>query len=146
MVDMAHVAGLVAAGVPEPAAHADVVTSTTPQDPARPARRPHPGPQEPEDFYKKLNSMVFPGIQGGPLMHVIAAKAVAFKEALQPEFKTYQQQVVTNARAMAAVLQQRGYKHRLRRHRQPPDADRPVAKALHRQGRGRRAWPTPTSR
>src|SRR5690606_22238281 len=63
-----------------------------------------------EDFYKKLNSAVFPGIQGGPLMHVIAAKAVAFKEALSPEFKAYQKQVVTNARAMAAVLQQRGYR------------------------------------
>jgi glycine hydroxymethyltransferase len=91
-----------------------------------------------EDFYKKLNSAVFPGIQGGPLMHVIAAKAVAFKEALSTEFKTYQRQVVANARAMAAVLQQRGLQDRLRRHRQPSDADRPLRQTLHRQGRGRR--------
>jgi len=110
-VDMAHVAGLVAAGeYPDPLPHAHVVTSTT----HKTLRGPRGGiilaKGQNDDFYKKLNSAVFPGIQGGPLMHVIAAKAVAFKEALQPEFKTYQRQVVTNARAMAAVLQQRGYK------------------------------------
>lgn len=110
-VDMAHVAGLVAAGeYPDPLPHAHVVTSTT----HKTLRGPRGGvilaKGQGDDFYKKLNSAVFPGIQGGPLMHVIAAKAVAFKEALRPEFKTYQRQVVTNARAMAAVLQQRGYK------------------------------------
>ncbi|KJS07700.1 MAG: serine hydroxymethyltransferase [Gammaproteobacteria bacterium BRH_c0] len=110
-VDMAHVAGLVAAGeYPSPLPHAHVVTSTT----HKTLRGPRGGiilsKGQGDDFYKKLNSAVFPGIQGGPLMHVIAAKAVAFKEALAPEFKTYQKQVVTNARAMAAVLQQRGYK------------------------------------
>jgi len=110
-VDMAHVAGLVAAGeYPNPLPHAHVVTSTT----HKTLRGPRGGiilaKGQDEDFYKKLNSAVFPGIQGGPLMHIIAAKAVAFKEALRPEFKTYQRQVVTNARAMAAVLQQRGYK------------------------------------
>ena len=110
-VDMAHVAGLVATGeYPSPLPHAHVVTSTT----HKTLRGPRGGiilsKGQGEDFYKKLNSAVFPGIQGGPLMHVIAAKAVAFKEALSPEFKTYQKQVVTNARAMAAVLQQRGYK------------------------------------
>ena len=110
-VDMAHVAGLVAAGeYPDPLPHAHVVTSTT----HKTLRGPRGGiilsKGQDDDFYKKINSAVFPGIQGGPLMHVIAAKAIAFKEALRPEFKTYQQQVVTNARAMAATLQQRGYK------------------------------------
>lgn len=110
-VDMAHVAGLVAAGVyPSPLPHAHVVTSTT----HKTLRGPRGGiilaQGQGEDFYKKLDSAVFPGIQGGPLMHVIAAKAIAFKEALQPGFKVYQQQVVDNARAMAQVLQQRGYR------------------------------------
>lgn len=110
-VDMAHVAGLVAVGeYPDPLPHAHVVTSTT----HKTLRGPRGGiilsKGQDEGFYKKLNSAVFPGIQGGPLMHVIAAKAVAFKEALRPEFKTYQRQVVTNARAMATVLQQRDYK------------------------------------
>lgn len=110
-VDMAHVAGLVAAGeYPNPLPHAHVVTSTT----HKTLRGPRGGiilsKGQDEDFYKKLNSAVFPGIQGGPLMHVIAAKAVAFKEALRPEFKSYQRQVIANARAMAAVLQQRGHK------------------------------------
>jgi glycine hydroxymethyltransferase len=108
-VDMAHVAGLVAAGVyPNPVPFADVVTTTTHKTLRGPRgglilARPHP------DLHKKFNSMVFPGTQGGPLMHVIAAKAVAFLEALQPEFKTYSAQVVANARAMTAVLQQRGF-------------------------------------
>lgn len=110
-VDMAHVAGLVAAGeYPDPLPHAHVVTSTT----HKTLRGPRGGiilsSGQEEGFYKKLDSAVFPGTQGGPLMHIIAAKAVAFKEALRPEFKTYQQQVIINARAMAAVLQQRGHK------------------------------------
>ncbi len=110
-VDMAHVAGLVAAGVyPSPLPHAHVVTSTT----HKTLRGPRGGlivaKGASEELVKKLQSIVFPGIQGGPLEHVIAAKAVAFLEALQPEFKTYQQQVVANARAMAAALQARGYK------------------------------------
>jgi glycine hydroxymethyltransferase len=110
VVDMAHVAGLIAAGVyPSPVQIADVTTSTT----HKTLRGPRGGiilAKENEEITKKLNSLVFPGTQGGPLMHVIAAKAVAFLEALQPEFKTYQQQVVDNARAMAAVMQERGYK------------------------------------
>jgi len=110
LVDMAHFAGLVAAGVyPSPMPHAHVVTSTT----HKTLRGPRGGiilAQEDAAIQKKLNSMVFPGTQGGPLMHVIAAKAVAFKEALEPGFKIYQQQVVDNARAMAAVLMDRGYR------------------------------------
>ena len=110
LVDMAHIAGLVAAGIyPSPVPHAHVVTSTT----HKTLRGPRGGiilAGEDEGIQKKLNSLVFPGTQGGPLMHVIAAKAVAFKEALQPGFKEYQQQVVDNARAMAAVLMDRGYK------------------------------------
>lgn len=109
LVDMAHVAGLVAAGVyPSPVAIADVTTSTT----HKTLRGPRGGlilARDNPDIEKKLNSMIFPGIQGGPLMHVIAAKAVAFKEALQPEFTQYQQQVVDNAKVMAATLMQRGY-------------------------------------
>jgi glycine hydroxymethyltransferase len=110
VVDMAHVAGLVATGhYPNPVPFADVATTTT----HKTLRGPRgglilAGPNP--DVHKKLNSMVFPGTQGGPLMHVIAAKAVAFKEALQPEFKTYCAQVVDNARAMARALQKRGYK------------------------------------
>lgn len=110
-VDMAHVAGLVAAGVyPSPLPHAHVVTSTT----HKTLRGPRGGiilaKGADEELVKKLQSIVFPGIQGGPLMHVIAAKAVAFKEALAPEFKQYQQQVVKNAKAMAEVIIRRGYK------------------------------------
>ena len=108
-VDMAHVAGLVAAGVyPSPVQIADVTTSTT----HKTLRGPRGGiilAKANPEIEKKLNSLVFPGTQGGPLMHVIAAKAVAFKEALQPEFKTYQQQVVNNARAMAEVFKDRGF-------------------------------------
>ncbi|NGX16918.1 serine hydroxymethyltransferase [Wenzhouxiangella sp. XN24] len=110
MADMAHVAGLVAAGVyPSPVPYADVVTSTT----HKTLRGPRGGiilAKRNEALEKKLNSLVFPGTQGGPLMHVIAAKAVAFKEALQPEFKAYQEQVVANARAMAETLMTRGYR------------------------------------
>lgn len=110
-VDMAHVAGLVAAGVyPDPLPHAHVVTSTT----HKTLRGPRGGiivaKGASEDLVKKLQSIVFPGIQGGPLMHVIAAKAVAFKEALEPEFTAYQQQVVKNAQAMAQTIISRGYK------------------------------------
>ena len=110
-VDMAHVAGLIAAGVyPSPLPHAHVVTSTT----HKTLRGPRGGivlaKGLPEDMVKKLQSIVFPGIQGGPLMHVIAAKAVAFKEALEPEFKIYQQQVAKNADAMAKTMIARGYK------------------------------------
>ena len=109
MVDMAHVAGLVAAGVyPSPVPIADVTTSTT----HKTLRGPRGGiilAKSNPEIEKKLNSLVFPGTQGGPLMHVIAAKAVAFKEALLPEFKAYQQQVVDSARAMAGVFVERGY-------------------------------------
>ena len=106
MVDMAHYAGLVAAGVyPNPVPHADVVTSTT----HKTLRGPRGGLILMKDAVaKQINSAIFPGIQGGPLMHVIAGKAVAFKEALSPEFKAYQQQVVKNAAAMAETLVQRG--------------------------------------
>ena len=109
-VDMAHVAGLVAAGeYPNPTQIADITTTTT----HKTLRGPRGGlilAKANPEIEKKLNSMVFPGTQGGPLMHVIAGKAVAFKEALSPEFKTYAKQVVANARAMAEVIQQRGYK------------------------------------
>jgi len=109
VVDMAHVAGLVAAGIyPNPLPHADVVTTTT----HKTLRGPRGGlilARANDEVTKKLNSMVFPGTQGGPLMHVIAAKAVALKEALQPEFRDYQRQVLANARAMAARLAQNGY-------------------------------------
>jgi glycine hydroxymethyltransferase len=110
LVDMAHVAGLVAAGVyPSPVPHAHVTTSTT----HKTLRGPRGGiilAQDDEAIHKKLNSQVFPGTQGGPLMHVIAAKAVAFKEALDPTFHDYQVAVVDNARAMAEVMMERGYK------------------------------------
>ncbi|MES2091445.1 MAG: serine hydroxymethyltransferase [Pseudomonadota bacterium] len=107
MVDMAHYAGLIAAGVyPNPVPHADVVTSTTHKS----LRGPRGGIilMRGEEIAKKINSAIFPGIQGGPLMHVIAGKAVAFKEALSPEFKAYQQQVVKNAAALADTLTKRG--------------------------------------
>lgn len=110
VVDMAHVAGLIATGLyPNPVPIADVVTSTT----HKTLRGPRGGiilARENEEITKKLSSMVFPGTQGGPLMHVIAGKAVAFLEALQPEFKVYQQQVINNAKAMAGKFMERGYK------------------------------------
>jgi glycine hydroxymethyltransferase len=109
VVDMAHVAGLCAVDVyPNPVPDAHVVTTTT----HKTLRGPRGGmilSNADEDIRKKLNSLVFPGTQGGPLMHVIAAKAVAFKEALEPDFKAYQEQVVTNARAMASTMLERGY-------------------------------------
>ncbi len=108
-VDMAHVAGLIAAGVyPNPVPHAHVVTTTTHKTLAGP-RGGLILSNEGDAFYKKLNSAVFPGGQGGPLMHVIAGKAVAFKEALEPEFKDYQARVVANAKAMVAEFLERGY-------------------------------------
>jgi glycine hydroxymethyltransferase len=108
MVDMAHIAGLVATGLhPSPVPYAEFVTTTT----HKTLRGPRGGMILcREEFAKKLNSNIFPGIQGGPLMHVIAAKAVAFKEALSPEFKTYQAQIVKNAKALAAALMQRGFR------------------------------------
>jgi len=110
LVDMAHVAGLVAAGVyPNPVPYADVVTTTT----HKTLRGPRGGlilARANDELTKKFNSLIFPGTQGGPLMHVIAAKAVAFLEALQPDFKGYQEQVIANARAMASELMARGYK------------------------------------
>ena len=109
-VDMAHVAGLVAAGLyPNPVPFADIVTSTTHKTLRGPRGGIIVGRANP-DIEKKIASMVFPGTQGGPLMHVIAAKAVAFKEALEPAFKDYQKQVIANARAMAGVFVERGYK------------------------------------
>jgi glycine hydroxymethyltransferase len=109
LVDMAHVAGLVAAGAyPTPVPYADVCTTTT----HKTLRGPRGGliiARENPELTKRFNSLVFPGTQGGPLMHVIAAKAIALKEALEPEFKTYQQQVLKNAKVMAEVLMERGY-------------------------------------
>jgi glycine hydroxymethyltransferase len=108
LVDMAHVSGLVAAGLyPSPVPYADVVTSTT----HKTLRGPRSGiilAKSNETLEKKLNSAVFPGSQGGPLMHVIAAKAVCFKEALEPDFKLYMKQVIDNAQLMCKVIQDRG--------------------------------------
>ena len=110
VVDMAHVSGLVAAGVyPSPVPHAHVVTSTTHKTLAGPRSGIILACDDPE-LHKKLNSAVFPGSQGGPLMHVIAAKAVCFKEAMEPAFRSYQEQVIANARAMAETFVARGYK------------------------------------
>jgi glycine hydroxymethyltransferase len=108
LVDMAHIAGLVAAGVhPSPVGYADIITSTT----HKTLRGPRGGLiLSNAELGKKINSQIFPGIQGGPLMHVITAKAVAFKEALLPEFTEYQKQVVKNAAVLAKVLMERGYK------------------------------------
>lgn len=110
-VDMAHVAGLIAADVyPNPVPHAHVVTTTTHKTLAGPRGGLILAKGGDEELYKKLNSAVFPGGQGGPLMHVIAGKAVALKEAMEPEFKVYQQKVATNAKAMVEVFLARGYK------------------------------------
>ncbi|MEI7345335.1 serine hydroxymethyltransferase [Dickeya chrysanthemi] len=109
-VDMAHVAGLIAAGVyPNPVPHAHIVTTTTHKTLAGPRGGLILAKGGDEELYKKLNSAVFPGGQGGPLMHVIAGKAVALKEAMEPEFKTYQQQVAKNAKAMVEVFLSRGF-------------------------------------
>ena len=108
MADIAHIAGLVAAGChPNPVPHADIVTTTT----HKTLRGPRGGLiMAREDHAKALNSMVFPGIQGGPLMHVIAAKAVCLKEALSPEFREYQQQVILNAKALADGMERNGFR------------------------------------
>lgn len=109
VADMAHVAGLVAAGVyPSPVPHADVVTTTTHKS----LRGPRGGlilARENPEITKKFQSLIFPGTQGGPLMHAIAGKAVAFREAQDPSFRVYQEQVITNAKAMAAAVMERGY-------------------------------------
>jgi len=109
MVDMAHIAGLVAAGLHQnPCDYADIVTSTT----HKTLRGPRGGIILTNDFelYKNINRVIFPGIQGGPLMHVIAAKAAAFKEALSPEFKTYQKHVIENAKELAKELKELGFR------------------------------------
>src|SRR5271156_123286 len=108
LADIAHIAGLVAAGIhPSPMEHADFVTTTT----HKTLRGPRGGLiLTREKFAKEIDSQVFPGIQGGPLMHVIAAKAVALAEALRPEFKTYQQQVVRNAKALAEGMKKNGFR------------------------------------
>ena len=128
MVDMAHFAGLVAGGVhPTPFPHAHVVTTTT----HKTLRGPRGGVilTNDEEIAKKINSAVFPGLQGGPLMHVIAAKAVAFGEALRPSFKVYAKNVVENAKALAETLKSQRLRHRLGRHRHPSDAGRSAARS-----------------
>ena len=140
MVDMAHIAGLVAGGQhPSPLPHAHVVTTTTHKS----LRGPRGGMIlcNDEAIAKKMNSAVFPGLQGGPLMHVIAAKAVAFAEALKPEFKDYARNVVDNARDAGPEPQGYRPRHRFGRHRQPPDAGRPAAQERHRQARRGSPWP-----
>ena len=134
MFDIAHPAGLVAGGVhPNPVGVADVVTLTT----HKTLRGPRGGAIlcRPE-LAKAIDSAVFPGLQGGPLEHVIAAKAVAFREAAQPSFRDYAAAVVANARALAAALARRGVPARVGGHRQPPDPRRPAAlrRRAHRQG------------
>ena len=109
MVDMAHIAGLVATGLhPNPCDYADIVTTTT----HKTLRGPRGGMILTNNFeiYKKINSALFPGIQGGPLMHIIAAKAICFEEDLQPEFKTYCEQIIKNCKALAEALKEKGYK------------------------------------
>ena len=142
MVDMAHFAGLVAGGVhPSPFPHAHIVTSTT----HKTLRGPRGGfiLTNDEELGKKINSAVFPGLQGGPLMHVIAAKAVAFGEALRPSFKIYAKNVAENAKALAETLKSKGLRYRLRRHRHASDAGRSAAEEADRQGRRRGARPRP---
>ena len=134
MVDMAHIAGLVAAGLhPSPIPYADVVTTTT----HKTLRGPRGGMilcnKEAAEKYN-FNKAIFPGTQGGPLEHVIAAKAVCLGEALKPEFKAYQRQVVKNAKALADTLQKQGFKIPHRRHRQPFDAGGPARYGDFRQG------------
>ena len=142
MVDMAHFAGLVAGGAhPSPFPHAHVVTSTT----HKTLRGPRGGLilTDDEAIAKKVNSAIFPGLQGGPLMHVIAAKAVAFGEALTPEFKAYARQVVDNAKVLADSVVRRRLRDRVGRHRQPPHAGRPAAQEADRQGGRGGARPRP---
>ena len=138
LVDMAHFAGLVAGGVhASPVPHAHVTTTTTHKS----LRGPRGGLIlcNDEALAKKLNSAIFPGLQGGPLMHVIAAKAVAFAEALRPDFKIYARNVVENAKALAEIAARRGPRHRLRRHRQPFDAGRSAAQGPQGQRLGKGA-------
>ena len=137
--DIAHIAGLVVAGLhPSPIPHADFVTTTT----HKTLRGPRGGlAMCTEKWAKDLDRAVFPGMQGGPLMHVIAAKAVSFQEALRPDFKEYQRQIVANAQVLAKTLTRRGTAPRLGRHRQPPAADRRLREGRHRQGRGEGARP-----
>ena len=133
MSDIAHYAGLVAAGLyPSPVGIADFVTTTTHKTLRGPRGGLILGRPEQE---KAVNSAIFPGLQGGPLMHVIAAKAVALGEALRPDFKDYQRSVIANARAMAATLQQARPAHRLRRHGLPHVPARSAGQEHHRQGR-----------
>ena len=142
MVDMAHFAGLVAGGAhPSPFPHAHVVTTTT----HKTLRGPRGGAilTNDEELAKKLNSAVFPGMQGGPLMHVIAAKAVAFGEALRPSFRLYAKNVVENAKALAETLKAARPRYRLRRHRHAPHAGRSAQEAPDRQGGGGRARARP---
>jgi glycine hydroxymethyltransferase len=130
---MAHYAGLIAAGYyPNPVPHADVVTSTT----HKTLRGPRGGIiLMKAEHEKALNSAIFPGLQGGPLMHVIAAKAVAFKEAAEPSFKRYQEQVIANARVMARVLgEETRPAHRFRPYREPCVPGGPPVQKHHRQG------------
>ena len=132
-VDMAHIAGLVAAGLHQsPVPYADVVTTTT----HKTLRGPRGGVilTNNEELAKKFNKAIFPGTQGGPLEHVIAAKAVCFGEALKPEFKAYQQRVVDNAKALADSPPESGLQSGFRRHGQPPHADRPARHRRYRQG------------
>ncbi len=131
MVDMAHIAGLVATGVhPSPVPYADFVTTTT----HKTLRGPRGGIiLYKEKYAKQLNSAVFPGSQGGPLEHVIAAKAVALKQAASPEFAAYQKQVLANARALAQALTERRLSHRFRRHRHSPHACRSDLQGSYRQ-------------
>ena len=140
LVDMAHFAGLVAGGVhASPVPHAHVTTTTTHKS----LRGPRGGLilWNDEALTKKLNSAIFPGLQGGPLMHVIAAKAVAFAEALRPDFKIYAKNVVENAKALAETPARPGPRYRLRRHRQPSDAGRPPAEGPEGQRLGKGAGP-----
>ena len=135
MVDMAHIAGLVATGLhPSPVPLADFVTSTT----HKTLRGPRGGLiLSTAQYAQAVDKSVFPGIQGGPFMHAIAAKAVAFGEALQPAFSSYQRQVIDNARVMGEELQRAGVAARRRRHRHASAARRPHAEEPHRQsGRG----------
>jgi len=136
-VDMAHIAGLVAAGVhPSPLAHADVVSTTT----HKTLRGPRGGlVLSKAAFAKELDRLTFPGTQGGPLVHTIAAKAVCLKEAMEPSFKEYQKQVVANTKAMAAAVARRGF--RIVRHGQPPVPDRSALARHHRFRRGKSSGP-----
>ena len=136
VTDMAHIAGLVAAGVhPSPVPHSDFVTTTT----HKTLRGPRGGMVLCRAQYAKdLDRTVFPGIQGGPLMHIIAAKAVCFKEAMEPAFAEYQRQIVANAQAAGRGAVGGGLPAGQRRHRQPPDARRRVLEGHHRQGRPKR--------